>query len=71
MNEVPYMQVMRRILLKLTKQIIGISETWLKPFYTNYIIPNYNIDKDIRVNNCGGVYVYIFTVVSNTIFEIL
>ena len=35
-------------------KISGISETWLEPFYTNYIIPNYNIEKDIRVNNRGS-----------------
>ena len=40
--------------LNIAFKIIGISETWLKPFHTNYIIPNYNIEKDIRVNNRGG-----------------
>ena len=41
-------------------KIIGISETWLKPFHTNYIIPNYNIEKDISVNKRGcGVSLYI------------
>ena len=41
-------------------KIIGISQTWLKPFHTNYIIPNYNIGKDIRVNNRGcGISLYI------------
>ena len=40
--------------LNIPFKIIGISETWLKPFHTNYIIPNYNIEKDIRVNNRGG-----------------
>ena len=37
-----------------TFKIIGINETWLKPFHTNYIIPNYNIEKYIRVTNRGG-----------------
>ena len=46
--------------LNIAFKIIGISETWLKPFHTNYIIPNYNIEKDIRVNNRGGgVSIYI------------
>ena len=40
--------------LNIAFKIIGISETWLKPFHTNYIIPNYNIEKDIRVNKRGG-----------------
>ena len=40
--------------LNIDFKIIGISETWLKPFHTNYIIPNYNIEKDIRVKNRGG-----------------
>ena len=46
--------------LNIAFKIIGISETWLKPFHTNYIIPNYNIEKDIRVNYRGaGVSLYI------------
>ena len=40
--------------LNIDFKIIEISETWLKLFHTNYIIPNYNIEKDIRVNNRGG-----------------
>ena len=43
--------------LNIAFKIIGLSKTWLKPFHTNYIIPNYNIVKDIRVNNCGGVVI--------------
>ena len=38
--------------LNMAFKIIEISETWLKPFHANYIIPNYNIEKYIRVNNC-------------------
>ena len=30
--------------LNIDFKIIGISETWLKPFHTNYNIPNYNIE---------------------------
>ena len=40
--------------LNIAFKMIGISETWLKPFHTNYIIPNYNNEKNIRVNNRGG-----------------
>ena len=36
--------------LNIDFKIIGISETWLKSFHTNYIIQPYNIEKDIRVN---------------------
>ena len=28
--------------------------SWLKPYHTDYIIPNYSIEKDIRVNKRGG-----------------
>ena len=35
-------------------KIIAISETWLKPYHTDYIIPNYSIEKDIRVHKRGG-----------------
>ena len=35
-------------------QIIAISETWLKPYHTDFIIPNYSIEKDIRVHKRGG-----------------
>ena len=46
--------------LNIAFKIIGISETCLKPFHTNYIIPNYNIEKYIRVNKrVGGVSLYI------------
>ena len=40
--------------LNITFKIIGINETWLKPFHTNNIIPSYNIEKYIRVRNRGG-----------------
>ena len=40
--------------LNIAFKIIGINEPWQKPFYTDYIIPNYNIEKYIRVNKCGG-----------------
>ena len=46
--------------LDIAFKIIEITKTWLKPFHTNYIIPNYNIEKDIRVNkHGGGVSLYI------------
>ena len=34
--------------------IIAISETWLKPNHTDYIIPNDSIEKDIRAHKRGG-----------------
>ena len=40
--------------LDIVFKIIAISETWLKPYHTEYIIPNYSIQKDIRFFNCGG-----------------
>ena len=41
-------------------KIIAISEIWLKPYHTDYIIPNYSIEKDIRVHKRGdGVSVYV------------
>ena len=40
--------------LNIDFKIVGISEIWLKPFHTNHIITNYNIEKDIRVKNRGG-----------------
>ena len=33
--------------LNIDFKIIGISKTWLEPFHTNYIIPNYTIEKDV------------------------
>ena len=40
--------------------IIAISETWLKPYHTDYIIPDYSIEKYIRVNKrVGGVSLYV------------
>ena len=35
-------------------KIIAISETWLKPYHTAYLIPNHSIEKDITVNKRGG-----------------
>ena len=35
-------------------KIIAISETWLKPYHMDYIIPNYSIEKYIRVHTRGG-----------------
>ena len=59
--------------LNIAVKIIEISEAWLKPFHTNYIIPNYNIEKDIRVNNRGDDVSghRIVTIVSNTNFEMI
>ena len=56
--------------LNIAFKIIGINETWLKPFYTNYIIPNYNIDKYIRVNK-HGVIAYTYTLDTNTNSEMI
>ena len=39
---------------------IVLSETWLKPYHTKYIIPNYSIEKDIRsFKRGGGVSLYL------------
>ena len=46
--------------LDIVFQIIAISETWLKPYHTEYIIPNYSIEKDIRFfKRGGGVSLYL------------
>ena len=46
--------------LDIVFKIIAISETWLKPYHTEYIIPNYSIEKDIRFfKRGGGVSLYL------------
>ena len=46
--------------LDIVFKIIAISETWLIPYHTEYIIPNYSIEKDIRFFKHGdGVSLYL------------
>ena len=46
--------------LDIVFKIIAISETWLKPYHVDYIILNYNAEKDIRFYKHGsGVSLYI------------
>ena len=46
--------------LDIVFKIIALSETWLKPYHADYIIPNYNAEKHIRFyKRGGGVSLYI------------
>ena len=46
--------------LDIVFKFIAISETWLKPYHADYIILNYNAEKDIRFyKRGGGVSLYI------------
>ena len=40
--------------LNIDFKIIALSETWLKPHHIDYIIPNYNIENELRIKSRGG-----------------
>ena len=40
--------------LNIDFKIIALSETWLKPHHIDYIIPNYNIENELRIKRRGG-----------------
>ena len=46
--------------LDIVFKLISISETWLKPYHTEYIISNDSVEKDIRFfKRGGGVSLYL------------
>ena len=40
--------------LNIDFKILALSETWLKPHHIDYIIPNYNIENELRIKRRGG-----------------
>ena len=40
---------------------LALTETWLKPYHSNYVIPNYNFEQDLRMHSRGrgGVCLYL------------
>ena len=40
--------------LKFNFKVLALTETWLKSYHTNYVIPNYNFEQDLRMHSRGG-----------------
>ena len=40
--------------LKFNFKVLALTETWLKPYHSNYVIPNYNFEQDLRMHSRGG-----------------
>ena len=40
--------------LKFNFTALALTETWLKPYHSNYVIPNYNFEQDLRMHSRGG-----------------
>ena len=36
--------------LKFNFKVLALTETWLKPYHSNYVIPNYNFEPDLRMH---------------------